>query len=145
MQFEGKVVEIEKALINNCLLFKNYPENFEFQQFITLQHATFLKKWPASQQLLTLLLNKNLRLNNLKTGIAINANISVFVLYFDAIIYLLLSNLNDSTSKPSVKSDFLQSDRTYLEKLKMTFLDLELKVSLLQGYKTSFTRRFSLI
>ena len=38
-------------------------------------------------------MNKTLQLNNLKTRIAMNAKISVFVICVEAIIYLLLCNL----------------------------------------------------
>ena len=38
-----------------------------------------------------------LRLNNLKTRAAINAKISLFVICVEAIIYLLLYNLDDCT------------------------------------------------
>ena len=42
-----------------------------------------------------LFINKNLRLNNLKTKTAIDAKILVFVICVEAIIYLLLYNLHD--------------------------------------------------
>ena len=45
------------------------------------------------------LLNKTLRLNNLKTRPAMNEKISVFVFCVEAIIYLLLYNLHDCTFK----------------------------------------------
>ena len=44
-----------------------------------------------------LFVNKTSRLNNLKTRTATNAKISVFVIYVEAIIYLLLYNSHDST------------------------------------------------
>ena len=44
-----------------------------------------------------LFINKNLRLNNLKTRAAMNAKISVFVICVEAIMYLLLHNLHDCT------------------------------------------------
>ena len=46
---------------------------------------------------LFLFIIKNLRLNNLKTRIAVNAKISVFVICVEAIIYLLLYDLHDCT------------------------------------------------
>ena len=46
-----------------------------------------------------LLINKTLRLNNLKTTTAMNAKISVFVICVEAIIYLLLYNLHGCTFK----------------------------------------------
>ena len=33
---KGTVVQIEKALINDCLHVQKYPENFAFELFITL-------------------------------------------------------------------------------------------------------------
>ena len=44
-----------------------------------------------------LFINKTLRLNNLKTKTVVNSEISVFVSCVEAIIYLLLYNLHDST------------------------------------------------
>ena len=44
-----------------------------------------------------LFINKILWLNNLKTGAAINAKISVFVICVEAIIYLSLYDLHDCT------------------------------------------------
>ena len=44
-----------------------------------------------------LFINKTLRLNNLKTKTVMNSEISVFVICVEAIIYLLLYNLHDST------------------------------------------------
>ena len=47
-------------------------------------------------------MNEILRFNNLKTGTARNAKISVFVICFEAIIYLLLYNLHDCAFKESL-------------------------------------------
>ena len=47
-------------------------------------------------------MNKNLRLNNLKIITAMNAKISMFVVYAKAIKYLLLHNLHDSTFKKKI-------------------------------------------
>ena len=44
-----------------------------------------------------MLINKTLRLNNLKTRTAMNAKISEFVICVETIIYLLLYNLHDCT------------------------------------------------
>ena len=44
-----------------------------------------------------LFINKTLGLSNIKTRTAMNVNILVFVLCVEAIIFLSLSNLNDST------------------------------------------------
>ena len=44
---------------------------------------------------------KTLQLHNLKTRAAMNAKISVFVIFVKVIIYLLLHNLHDCTFKPN--------------------------------------------
>ena len=90
-------------------VFRKYPKNFAFQLFVILQWFTrkicnFLKKQPTFKQLILsfLFLNKTLRLNNLKTRTAMNAEISVFDICVEAIIYLLLYNLHDCTLKVAV-------------------------------------------
>ena len=60
-----------------------------------------------------LFINKTLRLNNLKIRTAMNAIISVFVICFEAIIYLLLHNLHDCTFKAQMSKEQL----TILKKL----------------------------
>ena len=37
LTFKGTVMQIEKELINDRLLFQKYPENFAFEIFIILQ------------------------------------------------------------------------------------------------------------
>ena len=44
-------------------------------------------------------MKKNLRFNILKTRTAMNAETSVFVIFVETIIYLLLYNLHDCTFK----------------------------------------------
>ena len=51
-------------------------------------------------------MNKTLRLSNLKNGTATNAKTSVFALYVEAIIYLLLYNLHVCTFNIWTKSHF---------------------------------------
>ena len=51
-----------------------------------------------------LFINKNLRLNNLKTRTGINAKILVFVICVKAIVYLLSLNLRDCTCKGNHES-----------------------------------------
>ena len=46
-----------------------------------------------------LFINKTLQLYNFKTRTAMNAKISVFVIGVEAIIYLLLNNVQDCTFK----------------------------------------------
>ena len=63
--------------------------------------AIFLKSSLLLQQFILsfLFINKTLRLNNLKTRAAMNAKVSLFVICVEAIIYLLLYNLQDFTFK----------------------------------------------
>ena len=66
----------------------NYRRNLQFSQ--------------KTAYLLTvsfLFINKTLRLDNLKTGTAMNAKISVFVICVEAIIHLLLYDWHDCTFK----------------------------------------------
>ena len=62
-----------------------------------------------------LFINKNLQLNNLKTRIAMNAKISVFVVCIETIICLLLYNLDDCTFKDTQreKAPLNQNSSTY--------------------------------
>ena len=62
-------MQIEKAQINDRSCFSKYPENFAFQL--------------------------TLRFNKLKTKTTMNAKISVFVIYVETFICLLLYNLYD--------------------------------------------------
>ena len=84
-----------------ALVFQKYHENFEFHLFIVLQEFTrefcyFLKKYPKQFLLSLLFINKTLRLSILKTRIAKNAKISVFVICVEAMIYVLY-NMYDCT------------------------------------------------
>ena len=76
------------------------PTIYIFCSNLPLKFANFLKEPIFSQFLLSFLfINKSLRLNNLKTRTAINAKISVFVIFIEAIMYFLLYNLLDFTSE----------------------------------------------
>ena len=61
-----------------------------------------------------MLINKTLRLNNLKFRAAINAKNSVFVICVEAIIYLLLYNLSDCTFKRTRKSLLRRCSRHFI-------------------------------
>ena len=62
--------------------------------------AIFLKSTTFKQFLLYFLsINKTSQFNDLKTRAAMDAKISVFVIYVEAIIYLLLYNLHDCIFK----------------------------------------------
>ena len=78
-------------------LLQKYLENFTFQLFLILQQLTheicyFPEKCPIFYQFLLsfLLINKTLRLNNVKTRTAMNAKILMFAICVEAIIYLFL-------------------------------------------------------
>ena len=64
----------------------------------------------------SLFVNKTLRLNNLKTRTAMNAKISVFVIFAEMILYLLLYNLHDCTFN-SEKNSWLKRIFSTLEKI----------------------------
>ena len=85
-------------------VFQKYPENFAFQfsSNFPMRFAIFLKSslFFKSFYLFFSVYKQNFALNNLKTITAINAQISVFVIYVEAIIYLLY-NLNHCTFKNS--------------------------------------------
>ena len=93
---------------------QKYPKNFAFQLFIILHQFNreicyFLKKQPTFKQFLLsfLFINKNVRLNNLKTRTAMNAKTSIFVICVETIIYLLLYNVHDCTFNSCFNKDFL--------------------------------------
>ena len=63
-----------------------------------MKFAIFLKVSLLFQSLLPFLfINKTLRLDNLKTRTATNANVSVFVICVETMLYLLLYKLHDIT------------------------------------------------
>ena len=64
-------------------------------------------------------INSILRLINLSRRTAMNAKISVFVIYVEAIIYLLLYNFLDSTFKGTVMQieKALINDRLHVSKV----------------------------
>ena len=87
-------------------MFQKYSENFAFQLFVIcsnlpMNFAVFLKSSVFFLKFLLFLLfiNKTLRFNILKTRIDMNAKIPVFDFGVEAIIYLLLCNLDDCTVK----------------------------------------------
>ena len=85
-------------------VYQKYLENFAFQLYIILKQFTreicyFLKKvaYILTVSIVFSFMNKTLRLNNLKTRIAMNTTISVFAICVEAIICWLLYNLHDCT------------------------------------------------
>ena len=72
--------------------FQNYPENFAYQLFIILQYFSLEIGLLLTVAIVFSVVNKTLRLNNLKTRTAMNVKISVFVNCVEAVIYLLLHN-----------------------------------------------------
>ena len=51
-----------------------------------------------------LIINETSRFSNVKTRTAMNAKISVFVIYVETIIHLLLYNLHDCTFKNKIEN-----------------------------------------
>ena len=86
-------------------VFQKQPESFAFQLFMILQSLLF-NSFYCTFCLWTKL--------NLKNKTAVNAKISVFVTCVEAIIYLLLYNLHDST--------FNRSNETATQLFKEVFM-----------------------
>ena len=87
-------------------MFQKYPENLAFQLFIILQWFAgeicyFLKSSPLFKSFYShfLFIRKTLRFNDVQTRTVGNAKISVFLLFVEAIIYLLLYYLHNCTFK----------------------------------------------
>ena len=79
-------------------VFQKYTENSPFKLFIILQQfAIFLKNSLLFSQFLLSLLFIIIGSITWKTRTAMNAKISMFVVCFEAITYLLLYNLHDCT------------------------------------------------
>ena len=101
---KGSVMQIEKALINDRLRVSGVswkfcvPTIYNFANF--LKFAIFLKSsLPFKVLSFFMFINKTLQLNNLKSRIAMNVKISVFVICVEAIMYLLLCDLHDCSFK----------------------------------------------
>ena len=96
-------MQIGKSLINDPIRNSKVSWKFRIPTFIIcsnlpVKFAIFLKSRLLFNNFYSLLFtSKTLRLNNFKTRTAMNAKISVFVIYIKAIIYLLLYNLHDCT------------------------------------------------
>ena len=90
LYFKGKVMQIEKSLKNDCLRVSKVSWKFciltiyNFCSNIPVKFAIFLKS--------SLLFNS---FNNVEIRTAMNAKISVFFICVEAMIYLLLQNLQD--------------------------------------------------
>ena len=83
-----------------------YFPRFSYFTFIFLKRSLLFN----SSCCLFLFVNKTLRLNNFKTRRSMNAKISVFVIFVEAVIYLLLYNLHDCTFNNSYSAKaFVQS------------------------------------
>ena len=90
---KGTVMQIEKALINDCLQVSKVSRKCGIP---TIYNFAVI----CPQFLLSFfIINKSLQLNNLKIRAAMNAKTSDFVICIEAIIYLLLYNLHDCTFK----------------------------------------------
>ena len=79
-------------------VFQKYPENFTFLLFITLQNFN------SFYIVISVYKKKTLRLNNLKIKTALSMKISVFVIFVEEILYLLLYNLYDCAFKTIIKT-----------------------------------------
>ena len=103
----GKVMQIEKALINDRL--RVLKVFWKFRNSAVYNFAA-VSPWNLLFSLkvvyfLTVSVVKTLRINNLKTRTATNAKISVFFICGEAIIYLLLYNLHDCTFNHGISND----------------------------------------
>ena len=85
----------------------------QFCSNLLVKFPIFLKSGLLFKFLLSFqFINKTLRLNNLKSRAAMNAEISVFVICVEVIIYLLLHKLHDFTFKADPTKSCLQADRS---------------------------------
>ena len=98
------VMQIEKPLINDRLRVSKIPWRFRIptiynSEVIYPWNLLFFKKvaYILTLYIVFSYMNKTLRLNNLKTRIAMNTTISVFAICVEAIICWLLYNLHDCT------------------------------------------------
>ena len=99
-------MQIEKALINDCLLVLKVTWKFWVPTIYNFA-VIYLWSFLFSEKVVYFLTisdvfsvnNKTLKLINIKTRTVTNAKISVFVICVKAIIYLLLYNLHGSTFK----------------------------------------------
>ena len=113
----GKVMQIEKALINDRL--RVLKVFWKFRNSAVYNFAA-VSPWNLLFSLkvvyfLTVSVVKTLRINNLKTRTATNAKISAFFICGEAIIYLLLYNLHDCTFNHGISNDhcFFSGRRVY--------------------------------
>ena len=66
-----------------------------------------------------------LRLNNLKTRLAVNTKVSVFAVYAEAIIYLLLFNLHDCTFNIAVYfNKYIKNEVTLKLNVSLKFVEI---------------------
>ena len=84
---KGTIMQIEKALINDCLCVSKVSWKFHIP---TIDNFAVIYPWNLLFSLkeayfLTVSISKTLRLNNLKTRTAMNAKMSVFVICIEAI------------------------------------------------------------
>ena len=91
---------MKKALMNYRLHVLKGPWKFRIAiicDFPVIYPCYFLEKYPTvlTFSIVFLYLNKTLRLNNIKTRTALTAKILVFVIFVEAIVYLLFYNLHD--------------------------------------------------
>ena len=103
-KFKGTVMQIGKALINDRLPVWIASKTFHIP---TIHNFGVIYRWTllfsknvtsyVIASIVFLLINKTLRLNNLKTRTAMNTKLLLFVICVGVIIYLLLYNFHDCT------------------------------------------------
>ena len=109
--FKGTVMQIKKALINDHLCVSKVSWKFRIPtiyNFGVIYPWSLLFSWKVvfflTVSIVFLFISKTLRVNNLKTRTAMNAQNSVFVICVEAIICLLLYNLHNCTFKNNIYS-----------------------------------------
>ena len=98
-------MQTEKALINHFLRVSEISWKFHISTikiFALIYLWSLLFSWKVAYFLTVSIVFSVYKLNNFKTRTAMNAEISVFVVCVEAIIYLLLYNLHDCTFKETL-------------------------------------------
>ena len=100
-----KSCKSKKALTTDCLRISKVPWKFRIPAIYK-----FTVFFPWNFLLSFLIINKTLRLINLKIRTATNAKTSMFVICVEVIIYLLLYNLYDCTFQISIDLNFYSNN-----------------------------------
>ena len=102
---KGTVMQIKKALINDCLRVSKASWKFRIP---TIYNFTVIYQWnlPFSWKVVSIAFSvykQNFTANNLKTRTAMNAKISVFFICVETIIYFFIYNLHDCTFNVNIR------------------------------------------